>query len=135
MRDIEYRGIRQDNGEWLFGYYWYDNRKGQENHYIRHIDSLCECAVFSESVGRYTGLKDKNGVKIFEKDIVFSAMTGRTGDVQFSHGVFGIEWFSDKETKNMLGGWKQLHNLRRMDDGYNEKIEVIGDMIQNGALK
>ena len=48
MRDILFRGKRLDNGEWVYGFYCVD----------------------PSTVGQYTGLKDKNGKRIFEGDII-----------------------------------------------------------------
>ena len=53
------------------------------------------------------------------------------GDVQCDYGVFGVEWTNFKKDKRMVGGFGQLHNLRRFDDGLADKIKVIGNIYDN----
>lgn len=74
MRDIIFRGKRIDNGEWIEG----SLVVAADRYYIYVLigNELAEFEVDPKTVGEYTGLKDKNGIKIFS--VLFFIVPPRT---------------------------------------------------------
>ena len=114
MREILFKAKRMDNGEWVQGYIVRRPSAvqiGESSPWHIHVppidpdDSGGVFNVNPETVCQYTGLTDKNGVKIFEGDKL-SDKYGDTGVVKFgwSYGACGFfcEGVVDDITDNDL---------------------------------
>lgn len=89
MRDILFRGKSKVNNEWIVGYYYQKKTPYSVFHAIE-LPPFGYGEVDPETVGQYTGIIDKYGVKIFEGDIV-RADNGHIGYVVFMNGSFLIK--------------------------------------------
>ncbi len=124
-REILFRGRQLHNErKWIYGTLMkYQAQKTKEIIYmIYNLNGIYECIV-PETRGQYTGLTDKNGVKIFEGDILRHD-SGTLHEVVFEqrngHAYFG--WVIDKQET-----W-------HFDNGFLRQLEVVGNIHDNPEL-
>lgn len=121
MREIEFRA-KDEYGNWIYGLL--TGNKYNLNEYAIFTQPYHGIyPIEKETIGQYTGLKDKNGVKIFEGDIV------KIGKI-----LWKVEWFDDfcefrlsnvsnESNKSFLNYYMCKYDL-----------EVIGNIYDNPEL-
>lgn len=127
MRKILFRGKRMDNSEWVFGDlirepwgYCIQVVTGSGNEYSRK-----KYAITEETVGQYTGLKDKNGKRIFEGNIIL--WNDWKGDDQEGTVVWDAEW---ARFSVFLDGAQSVG----VNSHLGTNVEVIGNIHDNPEL-
>jgi uncharacterized phage protein (TIGR01671 family) len=134
MREILFRGKRVDSGEWVEGdlIHGVGSKAGKMfilpiiNIYPKGCNELDGWEANPETVGQFTGLTDKNGVKIWENDIVsiLQDEEPEISEVRFAEGGFVVEaHFGDYDMTTI--GWA----FSMVDE-----IEVIGNIHDNENL-
>lgn len=129
MREILFRGKIKDTGEWGEGIP-IKNQIGtficfDENpHYCyqygyMEIDEIIQ--VDPETVCQFTGLIDKNGEKIFEKDIVY---------YPFENEHFTVCW-DEEESRFIIDRIDAYHSFGCV---YGNELEVVGNVFDNPEL-
>lgn len=119
MRKILFRGKGNPNyndGVWYEGYLTYD---GEDYQIVEPEYGICKRTVLAETIGEFTGLKNKNGNNIFEGDIVRSTETGELGIVQWyeEHSAF-LVWCP---SPNQVGFLYECASI----------VEIVGNIHDN----
>lgn len=108
MREILFRGKTMDGKSWVEGYLihgeWYADDNPTTLIVPTDVTIYPHCEISSweevaaDTVGEWTGWVDKNGVKIFEGDVISNGIgSPGPGVVKWSEGEFVVDFISEDE--------------------------------------
>lgn len=154
MRQIKFRGKDLNTGEWIEGFPFplYHNQEGRHKspHWLfipkdanisklRCIGSI-QVEVEPNTIGQFTGLKDKNGREIYEGDII------RKTETTFRMTDLGAVRYCNEEAKFVLHVTDEYREYDlsfvkdfQSQDGYatvpcHNEYEVVGNIYDNPEL-
>ena len=137
MREIKFKGKRVDKDEFAYGSHLTGIGDKKGKHYILPLLSVypSDChnldgyEIIPETIGQYTGLKDKNDKEIYEGDIIL--WYNKKYVVKFQSGMFyaSVEEFN----KDVHGGYP-LWSLVKYHDKQDCGV-IVGNIYENNEEK
>ena len=142
MREYKFRGKDKNTGKWVYGFYLEQDtyNMGSKNTkkdllikdagvIVQNSEHDSGVVVDKETLGQYTGLKDKNAKEIYEGDIIFIKGETELLDIK------GKVEYSNTFAQFIITNTGSVANeTEPLGDYEEENIEVIGNEFDNPEL-
>jgi uncharacterized phage protein (TIGR01671 family) len=138
MKEYLFRGKQTANGKWAYGNSWCNPCIEEVAWIAFPIGDLSDTTevkkVYSATVGQYTGLKDANGKKIFEGDILKADVFKNLNRYKAVWTVEYKERFSQGNGYYFYGKNRRFNVRATQSTIINTNATVIGNLHDNPEL-
>lgn len=118
MREILFRAKTVDDNCWHYGDIFHSSANPSQTR-IHDYENHVNFEAIEDTLGQYTGLTDKNGVRIFEGDLIAPDSNAEPLIVKFEDGIYIAEHANHKD-------WLFIFEAA--------KWEIVGNIYDNPEL-
>ena len=125
-REILFRGMRADNGKWVYGFYVKQSFGfGFDDAIMVYNDwSTVPYKILPETLGQYTGLDDEDGNKIFEGDIIY----------QYGEYLGVVEWDKKECVYFAVSCLGCMFTQMPCNESFPQGVKAVGNKYNNPEL-
>lgn len=138
MREIIFRGLDATRQKgWVYGDLVHNKKVTLTDLEDRVMVGGYE--VLPDTVGQFTGIRDKDGREIYEGDIIKIVENHDdepyNSEVKFYKGVFGVEnWTENTRNRSLTTLNYFMPTVGLYDDEQEYTVEVLGNIYENKDL-
>jgi uncharacterized phage protein (TIGR01671 family) len=132
MREIKFNAVDEETGEYIVFNHFVNHNRVHNDEGHETLSRFLEF-YYGFRLLQYTGLKDKNGIEIYEGDAIYDELDNTVSLVNFINGAFASETYID-DNEEVEHTDNRCFLAERVTSDYGNRLEVIGNIYENKEL-